>query len=149
MTDGIVPAFQDEMQFIRYGDGSRTGPIVTFRLPDRSYLERFIGKEGRRFASVLVEIGDDETPVQPEPEVATEPAKGGPLAKWAALRCQDARFWAWLRVADELTARGEILAKCGIRSRAELDSNPDAAGLFARHFRMPWADHCKRMGWVD
>lgn len=89
---------------------------------------------------------------QLEKDQSTEPAaettKGGPLAKWAAMRCQDVRFISWLRVLNENAAREKILEVCRIRTRAELDNNPQAAEMFDQYFRRPWAEHCKRM-WRD
>lgn len=158
MTARIVPAFQGEVQLAGWSESHHSGSKVTFWLPCPSDLDAFrtltVRKgnvAGHRLMAVLVEIGDDEMPVQPTPapEPATEPAKGGPLAKWAALRCQDERFLKFFGVRWESEMRGMILAECRIRSRAELDSNPEAAGLFARYFRRPWADHCKRNGWAD
>ena len=56
-------AFQGEVQFRRYSDTSTQGQQVVFAVADREALESFIGKEGKRFMAVLVEIGDDEEPV--------------------------------------------------------------------------------------
>lgn len=99
---------------------------------------------------------DDETPAEPPEsqrcEIPTfeepqqEPAKGGPLAKWAALRCQDFQFREFFRQPSEESMRKQILLYCGTNSRAELDSNAGAAGLFRRFFMEPWRDHCERMG---
>jgi len=136
-------AYSDELQFIRYSDGSRSGPVVTFRLPDREYLDRFIGKEGKRYAAVLVEIGDDEKPV----EQAVKPeAKGGELSKWAALRCKDVAFLRWGGFQSEVQACDAIYRACRIESRAELDSNETAKQIFNTEFREPFAAWCKARG---
>ena len=60
----MTPSFQGEVQFRRYSDTSTQGQQVVFAVEDREALEPFIGKEGKRFMAVLVEIGDDEQPVE-------------------------------------------------------------------------------------
>ncbi|MCP8687720.1 hypothetical protein [Marinobacterium sedimentorum] len=70
--------------------------------------------------------------------------KGGPLARRAALLCNDVQFRLYLdrrrRAKFQMDipdgthnaqdARDFILGACGITSRAELDHNPDAARRF-------------------
>jgi hypothetical protein len=72
--------------------------------------------------------------------------KGGRLARSAAMLCQSADFRLWLDrrrrakfnmdIPDgthtEGDAREFICEACGIKSRAELDHNPDAAALFRK-----------------
>lgn len=97
----MKPTFQGEVQFAGYADGSRGGPRVTLRLADRDELDKFIGKEGKRFMAVLVEIADDETPAEPEkpaPARSAAPVKRhGPLCQWAVERCGEPVFQSWLR----------------------------------------------------
>ena len=107
--------FHDEVQYVTYSDSPRNGPRVTMRLQDRKLLDRFEGKDGKRFVMVLVEIGDDEQPV-PQPGIeqpslseplennapAIEPAlsepapaahhKGGRMAREAGILCKDRGF---------------------------------------------------------
>lgn len=86
----------------------------------------------------------------PEPEAApAEPLKGGELSKWAALRCQDPAFRAWLRGQGSARqdwnttdgAADTIRAICHITSRAELDHNKAAAAIFNERIRRPWQEH--------
>lgn len=139
MTDAIVPA--SSVMVRTMADGTLR---VSVDIEPRHAQTAFVlfGAPGTQVALAALKVGTDV-------EVEPEPAKGGQLAKWAALRCQDERFRGFLGARDGVQARNMILDTCGIRSRAELDSNPEAAALFARHFRMPWADHCKRNGWAD
>ena len=86
---------------------------------------------------------------EPEPTQAPEALKGGELSKWAALRCQDPAFRAWL--AKQGPARQDwnttdgaadtIRAICHITSRAELDHNKAAAAIFNERIRRPWQEH--------
>lgn len=81
-----------------------------------------------------------------------EPApKGGELARWVAMRCQEAPFQRWLQerftrewgdapgFSPATWAASVIRAVCGIESRAELDSNPEAANRLHRLIREPFA----------
>ena len=79
----------------------------------------------------------------------TDPPRGGPLAKWAAMRGQDPRFQDWLEAhSPELVAK-RIKRICGIVSRAELDSSPAAGAIFKSHVMRPWAEHCRQQGWTE
>jgi hypothetical protein len=71
---------------------SKHGRTVVFLLDEESDqhpMKKFTTKRGRRagtrFALVLVEINDDETPV-------TQEKKGGPLSISAARMCENAAF---------------------------------------------------------
>lgn len=149
MSD-IAPLFSGEVQFVTYADSSKGGPRVTLRLPDRDQLQAFIGKEGRRFMAVLVEIGDDEQPV-PAQQVEQKP-KGGELAKLAGILCEDPTFRTWLKrehayvwsmnevdgkgIAD--VAASTLRAVCLIDSRAKLDNDKTAATRFHDLIRKPF-----------
>lgn len=81
---------------------------------------------GTRFACVLVEVNDDETPVDHK---AMERDKWRDLgaAKQAGIRCKDPMFWAFLaeelhfgNVANEQRAAEAVRSQCGVASRSEL-----------------------------
>ncbi|SOC56416.1 hypothetical protein SAMN05421509_10729 [Chromohalobacter canadensis] len=76
-------------------------------------------------------------------------AKGGPVARQAAMLCQDAAFRLYLDrrrrhkfgiaerdlpdgTHNEQDARDWLCQACGIASRAELDANPEAEHVFRR-----------------
>lgn len=145
----ITPAFSGEVQFAGYADSSRSGPRITLRLSEREDLQAFVGKEGKRYMLALVEIGEDERPVQPEPEKP----KGGALAKLAGMWCESPDFQEWITTtgfpdavwpsgnsAAECAANG-IRAICRIESRAELDNDPAAEERFQRLIRGPYMKH--------
>jgi hypothetical protein len=111
---------------------------VKFRLPDESHLEIYRGKNragrtqkfGQRYQMILIEINDDETPMQaPEPK----PRK---LSQIAGGLCHDEKFRAWLEhehgepfpTAEH--AAVFIRETCGVESRSFLDTNEAAAGVF-------------------
>lgn len=67
----MTPTFQDEVQLAGWSETHTGGPKVTFWLQDAEQLAVFKAltarkgnTAGHRFACVLVEIGDDEQPVQ-------------------------------------------------------------------------------------
>jgi hypothetical protein len=67
------------------------------------------------------------------------------LSQWAALRCKDPQFQAFLaetfqeQVLDETAAREIIISTCGISSRGALDRDTRAAGIFHTRIREPFA----------
>ena len=158
----VQTAFQGEVQFRRYSDTSTQGQQVVFAVADREALESFIGKEGKRFMAVLVEIGDDEQPVAGNP-ASSEAAIGktiskpnqrlGDLAYRAVQWCKEPEFRAWLGVAgdfvNELTedAASEVIKGwCEVDSRKELDTNPRAKQLFNQLIRGPYQKHLMARG---
>lgn len=71
-----TPVFQDELMLAGWSETHTGGAKVTFWLPDASALDAFRtmtvkkgNTAGQRFACVLVEIGDDEQPVEPETHI--------------------------------------------------------------------------------
>lgn len=158
MADEVVAAFKGELQFAGWTDSSRGGPRVTFRLADRDLLERFIGCEGKRYACMLVELGDDETPAEPAAPAAAKtaaPAKRermGPLCEWAVMRCREEQFqtWAIWRMKSlpncqsrEDHARSVVVELCGVNSRKELDTDATAAHFLHERVRRPY------MQWLE
>jgi hypothetical protein len=81
---------------------------------------------GTRYACVLVEINDDETPVD---HVGIERSRWRDLgaAKQAGMRCKEPVFWAF--ITEELSfpcfseegAAQRVRAICGVESRSDLN----------------------------
>ena len=78
-----------------------------------------------------------------EPE---EKPKGGPLARWAAMRGQDPAYQEWLEAYSPEAVEQRIKTVCGVKSRAELDNDERAAGVFKAKFIDPWRMHCQQNG---
>lgn len=82
---------------------------------------------------VSEELPDEPPP--PAPEAASE-RKGGPLARRAAMICQEGAFWRYLgeeygaTVSDKEAAKAWMLRQLGISSRADLDHDEDAGMRF-------------------
>lgn len=120
---------------------------ITFDIEPKDAKAAFalFGERGTPAALAALKVGT-ALPANPEP---TEPPKGGPLAKWAAMRGADPRFQDWLEAhSPELVAK-RIRRICGIVSRAELDSSPAAGEMFKCQIMRPWAEHCRQQGWTD
>ena len=75
-------------------------------------------------------------------DVTPKLLKGGELAKWAGILCNDPEFWKWAGVNNTEMARTYILEECQITSRAELDHNKESGQSFRR--MMYFFDQSKR-----
>lgn len=85
MTQVVTPTFHNEVMLAGWKETSTGGATVTFWLPDPDMLGVFRGltqrkgnKAGHRFACVLVEIDDDETPKQEEEKSLAGDAEATP-----------------------------------------------------------------------
>jgi len=83
----MKPTFQNEVQLAGWSESHNSGAKVTFWLPTSEDLEPFRGltsrkgnTAGHRFAMVLVEIGDDDQPVQPVQAAVQPPRVSNSLA---------------------------------------------------------------------
>jgi hypothetical protein len=82
---------------------------------------------GCRFACVLVEVDDDESPTDHKAEDRDKWRELGPV-KQAGMRCKEPMFWAFMReylhhssVASEEAAAIVVRHYCAIKSRSELN----------------------------
>jgi len=144
-------AFCEEAQLADYGETAAGGPFVKLRITDPDQLDVFRGKnrvaknkQGQRYVLMLVEIADDDTPVNTEQREHAEAIKGGPVSKNAAALCNDPLFLRYLgavatkkhkrffegKVITPVLAGEYIRSLCGIESRAELDHEPKAKELY-------------------
>lgn len=143
----MTPTFQGEVQFRRYSDTSTQGASIVLALPDRDELAAFIGKEGKRFMAVLVEVGDDEQPVEPPKKPI------GTIAHWLVMRCNEPEFWAFLNaehdgdgIDNEGDAGNLIKYLFGVKSRKEIDGNPKLERFFHESIRGPYSKWLLRRG---
>ena len=155
MTDNtITPTFTGEIQLAGWSESHTSGCKVTFWLQSPDELEAFRAltvrkgnTAGHRFMAALVEIGDDEMPVEPpKPKV-------GALCLLAVQWCKEPKFWTFCNntevfsTADDVGSEDEaaelICYICAIDSRKELDTNDSAAKMFDRNFRKPYMEFLK------
>jgi hypothetical protein len=146
----LTPTFQGEVQMRRWSDSSTQGVQVTFALPDASDLEPLKAKAGKRFMAVLVEIGDDEQPIQ-----APRKDTRGPLCREAQELCKSPEFQKWsarMMTPDdgvqwepsESLARRYVLEACEVGSRSDFDADAGAADRFIRTIRLPFMKRRKQ-----
>ena len=155
-----TPTFAGEVQLRRWSESNTQGVQVTFALAESADLDKFKGLDGKRFMAVLVQIGDDEQPVLNTPKTGNLPKEREPLGDlcWRAVQwCKEPEFWAWLSMAycavdggvyDEMGAKILVQIKCGIDSRKELDTNPEAARKFNQLIRAPYQKYLIARGVV-
>lgn len=78
-----------------------------------------------------------------------EEPKGGELARLAGIWCRNPDFQTWLSKKhpgskfNEGDAADWVKKICNVNSRAELDSNPNAAWAFQRQIRQPFMEYMK------
>jgi len=144
-------AIHCEMKKIAYRQ-SKDGVVISFVLhPQEVPPELSTSHIGARYIAALVEIGDDEQPIQrpekekPNPFASTSPTlqpdKDKPAgAKWkdlqpaqqAGMQCAKPVFWAYLneernyRVTNPEEAAEAVREICGVHSRVELGTNHKA-----------------------
>jgi len=145
----IVPTFHGEVQLASWSETHNGGAKIVLWLADPSDLDVFRtltlrkgNTAGQRFMVAMVEIDDDEQPVQPPP-AKPEPEKGGALANLAGMWCDAQEFWLFLRAqrcpcGSAKEAAEIIYHVCKVKSRAELDHNEEAARIFQEKFRGPF-----------
>lgn len=63
------------------------------------------------------------------------------LSIWVALRCKEPDFQRFLHVPDEATAAHSVRAICEVKSRGEIDSNPEAEKRFHQYVRLPYSQY--------
>jgi hypothetical protein len=149
--------YAGEMQLAGWSESHNGGCKVTFWLQSPEDLEAFRAltvrkgnTAGHRFMAALVEIGDDERPV--EPVLDTPRPKPGPLCMEAIDLCKNPGFHKWLakyhdfdywlhempeRSAAEIA--GDCIREiCEVQSRKEFDNEPDAAYRFITRIRLPF-----------
>lgn len=119
----VLECKKDGLQQRQSGDWSLRFTVAGVEIDQR--LVR--APMGARYQCVLVEINDDETPVDHQSIDRDKWRDLGP-AKQAGIRCKDPVFWAFLRegrhyysdVIDEASAARTVRDYCEVTSRADL-----------------------------
>ena len=99
---------------------------------------------GQRGSPVVIARLTNEAATQAQQE--GEKPKGGPLARLAGQWCADPQFQYWIGADSADQAAELVREKCGIRSRAELDHDGEAASQFDWLIRLPFMAHMKQAG---
>lgn len=134
-------AFKGELQLLGWSESDKGGRVVKFQCggdeADHPF-KHFPSKA--RFMCVLVQIGDDEKPVQqPERE------RLDLLSNVCARLCKDGDFWTWIEgqvwgvpVTSEGKAAAVVKELLGIESRSELDDDAALAQRFTDEMLTPY-----------
>lgn len=128
---------------------------ITFEFEPRHAADAFalFGPRGRSVAIAALADGHAAITSEKSSEVKEAP-KGGEWAKLAGIWCNDPDFWAFCNQAfpaDSMICTADHAAMslrvhCDIKSRAELDHNPDALELFQVRFRRPFMKYMQARG---
>lgn len=138
-------AFHGELQLLGWSETNTRGRTVTFQVdgddvdhPFKTFTTRKGKVAGHRFAVVMVEIDDNEQPVEQKKagmklsQMAAALGKSPQFLEWADEECWD------FSVEDEASARRFVLSQCNIQSRSELDTNSEAEQLFRSRILEPF-----------
>lgn len=163
-----TPTFAGEVQLRRWSESNTQGVQVTFALADSSDLEKFRGLDGKRFMAVLVQIGDDERPIPPNSRELKQREPLGDLCWRAVQWCKEPEFAHFIGPVYyrefpgglpgtpviptdgpmEVFTKFAVQKLCGVESRKELDTNPEAARKFNQLIRGPYQKHLIARGVV-
>lgn len=151
-----TPTFAGEVQLRRWSESSTQGVQVTFALAESADLDKFKGLDGKRFMAVLVQIGDDERPIPPNPAELKPREPLGDLCWRAVQWCKDPVFWVFLMqsqpnmsaVECEEDAASRLKFLCGVHSRKELDESAAARSRFNQLIRGPYQKYLIARGIV-
>lgn len=141
MSD-IKPTFEGELMLAGWSETHNGGAKVTFWLSDAADLDVFRSMTvkkgntaGQRFAAVLVEIGEDEQPVEKIPNsessrayIAVRMCASCDFQSFCISSIPPSELETMANLSMEAIAARYVIKYCGIQSRAELDTNDEAAG---------------------
>jgi hypothetical protein len=133
--------YAGEARLMNWADTSSRGRTVTFELPPDSDTHPFRDlairqgkKAGQRFMLAVVQIDDQEEPVEQQKR----------LSQQAAILCKDETFWQFAaersisKIDSEASCRAWMLSGAGITSRKEFDTNNRAADWFISQCKLPF-----------
>lgn len=145
---------QADLIFLGWTMSNTAGGKLRFEMESVNTFDHFRSlPAGEEWSLTLVEIDDEEKPVDQKQREAVETVKGGPRSQRAGALCSDPdfqRFVAKQTGIDKLRGPGSVKArpdecaefireKCRINSRAMLDHDPAAWERFTRWVSKPFA----------
>lgn len=138
--------YAGEVQLAGWSETHNGGCKLILWLPDSSCLDPFRAltvrkgnQAGHVMMCVMVEVDNEGQPVAPPP-----PKTPHSLSRLAALLCENPTFWTWMLEAFGMEVKTPAQAADWMRellaidSRAELDTDPDAAAAFHENIRLPF-----------
>lgn len=112
---------------------------IEFEPKDAKAAFELFGSRGTPIAVAALKVGF--AAVKDEPPA--EKVKVGPLCREAVGYCEMPEFHQWARASGKASARIEILERCGVLSRKELDTQPTAGQRFIEQIRIPFMHYMK------
>lgn len=120
---------------------------------------RLLGSPGQPVAVAALKTKAQQEaeakPEKPDTPAADDRPKGGVWSQWLAIRCGEPEFQEWLAAREpeiwwglakkhpSETERAAELVRmlCIVKSRADIDNDPEAQARFQERIRGPWAKH--------
>lgn len=133
--------------FLGWTMSNSAGGRIKFELSSEADFAFFRSlPAGQEWSATLVELDDEEQPVDQSAREKVETVKGGPKSQRAGALCADADFQRFVgrqhlnkQRANPDECADFIRHKCRIASRAELDHDPAAWERFTRWVSKPFA----------
>lgn len=129
-----------EAMLLRWGETCASGRTVTFLLPEEGGVHPFKGLKygpvnGQRVALSVALIAEDETTTPAMEKKEKRSFDELPRSQQAGILCNEGRFQRYLGFAPgtkgvAYSSAAHVRHVCGVKSRAELDTSPTAAGLW-------------------
>lgn len=97
---------------------------------------------------VLARLTQDAAIEAAQAETIAAVLKGGGLARWAGILCNDPMYWKWLSeqadhlkivISNSVDARMRTIEICGVMSRVELDHDRQAGITFREQIMAPFS----------
>ena len=130
---------------------------ITIEFEPRYARDAFalFGARGTQVAIAALKDGSFLAQPAPDPEAYPDlpqpRVRLGEACYWTVMRCNEFSFLAFLNskyVFDGSTAKeaGDLVKRvCNVKSRKDLDTDPEANKTWNREIRQPYADYLKRM----
>lgn len=144
---------QLDVFFLSWTNSNTAGARVKFELQDPEDFAFFRGlPQGQEWSMVLIEMDDQEQPINQVAREQAETVKGGPKSQRAGAMCADRDFQRFVAVKTGIDKMRSpmgratpdecanfIRNKCGIASRAMLDHDEAAWERFTKWISKPFA----------
>lgn len=145
MSDGLIQATSRTVKTMADGTLRLT---IDIEPGDAQGAFMLFGQPGAPV--VLARLTQEAAQASLQKQIAEPEMKGGELAKWAGILCNDEQFHKWIDATVEDSyqyvtngtiqddAKNFIAVTCGITSRRELDHNKQAGLTFREEIMAPF-----------
>jgi len=158
------PMFNGELMLMSGGQPLGQGFWVSFWIDDEADHHPFAGYRGRKgdtpgdmYSAAFVELDDDDSAIDQDKRALVEDAHARAsqkLSQYCYMLCNNEMFILYLEEREPVNEEAQTIKwwakenrvarwvrwRCNIESRAELDTNKEAARIFHEQIREPYAD---------